>query len=209
MEEVLPEVGNTPFDLGLSGGIPGPGGIDDNAPVAGILIEGPLEDRVVAVSLHDGRFHVVHREATRHTREPKPGVLQTVDDVGKLLGEGDLDVLVAAVDQNNQEGPGQPAVAGLGVRNQTQPAEVQFGQLPRFALRHPNHRPLAFAEAAMVDSEPVQRAVGDLHPPPFEELPDLGVIRKLSRLGRQQLRVENFRLLRTRSFKEWSAAIAA
>jgi len=36
-----------------------------------------------------------------------------------------------------------------------------------------------------------------------------GVIRNLFRLGRHELCVENYRLLRARSFKEWSAATAA
>ena len=36
-----------------------------------------------------------------------------------------------------------------------------------------------------------------------------GVIRNLFRLGRHELRVENYRLLRAHSFKGWSAATAA
>ena len=36
-----------------------------------------------------------------------------------------------------------------------------------------------------------------------------GVIRNLFNLGRHQLRSENYRLLRERSFREWSAATAA
>jgi putative transposase len=35
-----------------------------------------------------------------------------------------------------------------------------------------------------------------------------GVIRNFFRLGRHELRVENYRLLRVRSFKEWRAATA-
>ncbi len=36
-----------------------------------------------------------------------------------------------------------------------------------------------------------------------------GVVQNLFNLGRHQLRSENYRLLRARSFKDWSAATAA
>ncbi|MCJ7628756.1 MAG: hypothetical protein MUO50_10260, partial [Longimicrobiales bacterium] len=68
----------------------------------------------------------------------------------------------------------QPTAAGLGVRDQAQPAEIHLSQLSRFTLRHPNRRPLAFTEAAVVDGEPMQGAVGNPDPLTLQELPNLG-----------------------------------
>ena len=58
-EEAFPDVGDASLDVRLSRWIPGPGGIDDEAPVPGVVLEGALEDRVVTVGLGDGRLQVV------------------------------------------------------------------------------------------------------------------------------------------------------
>ena len=72
-------------------------GIDDEVPVAGVLLEGALEDGVVAIGLDDRGAQIVEDDSAGGTAEEGPGVLEAVDEVGDRLRMGDVDVGVAAV----------------------------------------------------------------------------------------------------------------
>jgi hypothetical protein len=58
-EEALAQILHVALDHGLSRGVASHGGVDDEAPVRGVLGEGALEDGVVAVGLRDRRLEVV------------------------------------------------------------------------------------------------------------------------------------------------------
>ncbi len=137
-EEALADIRHAPLDVGFAGGIGRPGRIDHEAPTAGVLFEGPLEDGVVAIRLRDGCPQVVDDDAPGDAPEEEPGVLQAVDHFPELLGVGDVHVLVAAVDQDHQQGAGHAPVTRSEVRDQAEPSEVRLRQLTRFALRPPN-----------------------------------------------------------------------
>src|SRR5690606_22463282 len=97
-EEALAHVLDVALDVGLARGMPRDGGIDDEAPVAGVLVEGALKDGIVAVRLADGGFEVVEDDTRRHATEEAPGRFDSVDQVGNALRRRDVDVLMAAVD---------------------------------------------------------------------------------------------------------------
>ncbi len=54
-EEALPQVLDSALDVGLALGVAGHGGVDHEAAMAGVLVEGALEDRVVTVRLRAPR----------------------------------------------------------------------------------------------------------------------------------------------------------
>ena len=85
-----------------------------------------------------------------------------------------MDVQVAAVAQRDDEGPGRPPPAGLGTRDQSQPAEVDLRQLARLTVGLAHGDAPTVTEAAVLDREPVQRAVGHLHVPAPQQLMHLG-----------------------------------
>ena len=172
-EEVLAHIGDRPLDVGLARRIPGSGRIQHEAPVASILLEGALEDGIVAIGPAHGRLEVVQNEANRHAPKELPGVLQSVEELGQLLAGCDVDVLVAAVGQRDDQGVGRTVALGLGIPHRTQAAEVDFGQLARGRLGDPYGQPLP-AEGAALDSEPVQGAVGDNHALPGQQPLHLG-----------------------------------
>jgi hypothetical protein len=77
--------------------------IDHEAAVGGVLLEGALEDRIVAIGLGDGGFQIVDHHPRRHTAEVLPGVLQAVDELGDRLVKTDVDELMAAMSQCDQQ----------------------------------------------------------------------------------------------------------
>ena len=172
-EEAVSHVGHLALDVGLSLGMAGHGRVDDEPAVPGVLLEGSLEGRIVAVRLDDGRLEVVDDRAVGHAAEELPGVLQTLDQIRHLLSVGQVHVLVAAEDQGDHQGVYHPPPAGGRVREQAQLAEVHLRQLTGFHVHNP-HRGLVPAELQVLDREAVQRAVGDLHPVPFQQTLDLG-----------------------------------
>jgi hypothetical protein len=89
-----------------------------------------------------------------------------------------VDVLVTAVDQGDDQGPKHSATPEQIVLDQTQPAEVDLGQLARRDVGDTHRRGL-LAEAAALDREAVQRAVGDVDPAALEQLVDLGQLERV------------------------------
>ena len=117
--------------------------------------------------------HIVGNHPSGQAAKPGPGILQPIDDVRELLGEGDVDVLVTAVDQDDRQGPGYSSPAGLRVGNQTQPAEIHLGHFPRQDVRYPHGQPL-LAKSEMLHRIPMQTAVTDKDALTPQELVHLG-----------------------------------
>lgn len=172
-EEVLPNVRHLAFDVRFSRRVASHGRVDDEASVLGVLAEGSLEDRVVAIGFGDGCRQVVFDDTGCDTAKGLPGHLQTIDDVLERLVAGDVHVHVAAVDQDHDQGPEQLPALGLGIEDVTQTTEVDLANLSRFALRATDGD-LPLAELAVLDRKTVERAVGNSHPMPLKENVDLG-----------------------------------
>lgn len=109
----------------------GHGRIDHEAPVAGVLDKGAPEGRAVTIRLRDGRLEVVEHDAHWGAAEERPCVLQALDQVRKRLAVGDVDVLVAAVDQGQDQRVEDPKVSGRGIAHEAEAAEVHLGPPPR------------------------------------------------------------------------------
>jgi hypothetical protein len=75
-----------------------------------------------------------------------------------------VDVLVAAVDQGDDQGPQHTPALSLRVIDRTQTAEVDLGRLSGGGLGDAHGQPLA-AEAAVLHSETMKRAVWDYDSP--------------------------------------------
>jgi hypothetical protein len=154
-EEVVSHVGDLALDVRLPLRMVDRGGIDDEASVLGVVVEGPLEDGIVAVGLRDRALDVVEDDASADTVEELPGRLEAVDDGLESLTVGHVDVHVAAVDQDHDEGPDESSPVGLGIDDVSQTTEVDLAQLTGLA-RGAAHGDLALAELAVLDGEAVE-----------------------------------------------------
>jgi len=172
-EEVLPNVGHHALDMRLSRRVTNHGRIDDEASMLGVLAEGPLEDRIVAIGLGDGRGQVVFDDAGGHPTKELPGCFQAIDHVLERLGARDVDVHVTAVDQDHDQGPEQLPALKLGIEDVAETAEVNLTDLSRLAVCASDRDP-APSELAVLDRETVERAVGNPHPVSLEESANLG-----------------------------------
>ncbi len=172
-EEVFPYVGDLPLDVGLSLRVVGGGRIDDEAPMPGVLGEGPLEVGLVAIGLGDSALQIVHDAASRDPAEELPGVLQAVDHLIQLLGPGDMNVHVPAVDQDHDQRPEQAAPPGLGIEHIAESTEVDLTNFSWSGRRAAN-RDDVLAELAVLDREAMQRTIGDLDPLALEQAANLG-----------------------------------
>lgn len=171
-KEVLADVGHHALDMRLPRRVANHGRIDDEASVLRVLTEGPLEDRVVAIGLGDGRRQVVFDDAGGHPAKELPSCFQAVDHILELLPAGDVNVHVAAVNEDHDQSPEQLPTLGLGIKDVAETTEVDLADLPRAAVRATDSD-LSLAELAVLDREAVKRAVGDPHPMSFEEGVDL------------------------------------
>jgi hypothetical protein len=173
-KEALAYVGDLSLHVWLALRMTGHGGVDHEATVTGVLREGALEGRVVAIRLGDGRFEVVQHHARRDPAEVRPRVLEALDQVRQRLRVCDVHVLVPAVHQRDDEGVQRTALADRRVGDEAQAAEVHLGQLARRHLRHPHGDPPLIAEAAELRRETMQRAVRNVDPLADQQLMDLG-----------------------------------
>jgi hypothetical protein len=81
-EEALPQVGDTSFNVRFSLCVTHVGRIDDEAAMAGVLLEGPLKDGIVPVGTSDGVPQIVQDKASHDAAEKLPGVFEPIDEVG-------------------------------------------------------------------------------------------------------------------------------
>ncbi|MEB2285137.1 MAG: hypothetical protein OZ922_10715 [Myxococcales bacterium] len=100
-EEVFADVLHIALDMGLTGRVAHDGGVDHEAAVARVFVEGAREDRIVAIGLGDRGAQIVEHDPGRDAAEILPGVLQAGDEVGNLLRRRRVDVLVATVDERD------------------------------------------------------------------------------------------------------------
>ena len=81
-----------------------------------------------------------------------------------------MHVLVAAVAQCHDERPRRSPPTRIGVRDQTELAEVDLRKLARITVGPAHGDPPSVTEAAVLDREAVQRAVRHIHTPASEQL---------------------------------------
>jgi hypothetical protein len=105
-------------------------GVDLEAVAFGAFGVGTLHQRVVAAGLDDGALGVVDDDALGHAVEPLEGAPVAAQPGGTALVPDELDVLVAAVAQRHDEGPGAPRFA-VGVGQHRAGAEVDLRGLGR------------------------------------------------------------------------------
>ena len=87
---------------------------------------------------------------------------------------GHVDVLMAAVNEGDDERVQHPPLPGRGIQHETEPTEVDLGDLAGCHVRDTHGDPSRVGEAAVLRGEAMQRAVGDVHALAAEELVDLG-----------------------------------
>jgi hypothetical protein len=185
-EETLPYVLDVALDVRLAGGVADDGGVDHEAPVPGVLREGAGEDGIIAVALRDGGLQVVEHHAGRDAAERLPGILEPRDEVGQPLRRRHVDVLVATVDQRDEESVDDPPGARRGIGHETQAPEVHLGELPGRHVGHAYRRAPAILKAELADGEAVQRAVRDCHAVAAQQLVHLRQAEPAARLRKQQ-----------------------
>ena len=107
-EEALPDKRDLALDVRFARGHARRSRVDDEAAVTAVLLEDPIEHRIVAVGLADRGPQVIDHDPSRHAAEELPAVLEPADDVLQLLRMSHVDVLVTAVDQGDDQGPQDP-----------------------------------------------------------------------------------------------------
>ena len=105
--------------------------VDDKASELCILLHGALKTRLVAVSLHHRRLHVVDDDPLRHTSEKLPRLFQSIDDNVQLLREVDVNVLVAAEAESDEQRPDESLPIRLRVVDLAELTKIHFGELTR------------------------------------------------------------------------------
>lgn len=172
-EEALANVLDGALDHRLAGRVTSDRGIDHKAAIVGVLGEDTLEDRIVSVGLRHGGLEVVDHHSSRDAPKEDPCGLETADQVFQTLRWTDVDVLVAAVDQRDDESVVNSGLPASGVVDQTESTEVDFGDFTRSHLGAANRHAMRPAEVAVLHGEPVERAVGHSDTLPSEQLVDL------------------------------------
>ncbi len=173
-EAAVTEIAYASLDVRLARRVAYRCGVNDESAIGSVLLEGALEDGIVAVRLGDGCTHVIDDHATRHPAEEGPGIFEPVDQMRELLRVRDVDVLVPAARQRNYECPGDTPPTAGGVRHSSQPAEVDLGELARRRFGHAHRYSAALGKAAVLDGKPVERAIGDANALPGKKLMHLG-----------------------------------
>jgi len=138
--------------------------VDHEAAMLRVLGERATEDRVVAIGLRDRGFEIVHRDASRDTAEEFPRVLQAGDEVRERLRAADVHVLVAAVDERDDQRVQRVSLPALGIGHQAQATEVDLGELAGGDRSDAHGDAPLVVKPALRDGEPVQRAVRDPDP---------------------------------------------
>jgi len=162
-EEVFPHVLDVALDVGLAGRVPHDGGVDHEAAVARVLVEGAGEDRLVPIGLRDRGAQIVEHDPRRAAPEILPGVFQPRDEVGDLLRHRRVDVLVPTIDERDEQGVDDAPRARHGVRDEAESSEVDLGQFARRHLRDPHRHPPPILKAELRADEAVQRTVRHCH----------------------------------------------
>jgi hypothetical protein len=80
-EEALPQVGNASLNVRFSLCVTHVGRVDDEAAMAGVLLEGPLKDGIVAVGTSDGVSQIVQDKASHDAAEELPGVFEPIHEL--------------------------------------------------------------------------------------------------------------------------------
>ena len=105
--------------------------VDDKASVLCILLHGALKARLITVRLHHRRLHIVDDNTLRHTSEKLPRLFQSIDDNVQLLREADVNVLVAAEAESDEQRPDESLPLRPRVVDLAELTKIYFGELAR------------------------------------------------------------------------------
>lgn len=173
-EEAVAHVRHAALDVRLAGRVAHDRGVDDEAAVVRVLLERALHRRVVAVRLGDRRLEIVQDDAGGNATEELPRRFEAVDQVGQLLRVRHVHVLMTAVHQRHDQRPHRAPAAGLRIEHESQATEVDLGELAGLAVGDAHRDPPLVGEPAVLDGEPVQRAVRHVDVAAPQQLLDLG-----------------------------------
>ena len=95
---------------------------------------------------------------------------EPVDQIRNLLRRRHVDVLMAAVDERDDEGVEYTPATRLRIGHQAKPAEVDFGELARPDVGDAHRDALPLMKSAALDREAVQRAVRHTNAKTAEQL---------------------------------------
>jgi len=130
-EETLPSVLHSSLDDRLALRVAYDRGINDKASLLRVLPHGALECRFVTVCLHHRRLHVVDDDPLRHTSEKLPRLFQSIYDNVQLLRERDVNVLVAAEAESDEQRPDKSLPTCLRVVDLAESTKIHFRELTR------------------------------------------------------------------------------
>ncbi len=111
-----------------------PGGVDQEAPVLGVLQEGVVYAGLGGLCLGDDRRQVIGDNYGENAMKELPGVLEPLDDIGRGLGEAQPHEHVPGPHRHQYEGVHHPPAGTGRVVNQAHPAEVGLGLPSRFGV---------------------------------------------------------------------------
>jgi hypothetical protein len=106
-------------------------GVDDKASVLCILLHGALKARLVTVRFHHRRLHIVDDDPLRHTSEKLPPLFQSINDNVQLLRKGNVNILVAAEAESDEQRPDESIPTRLRVVDLAESTKIDFGELTR------------------------------------------------------------------------------
>lgn len=161
-EEALTDVLDLALDVGFPLRVSRHRRIDHEPAVRAVFLEGPLEDGFVTVGLGHCGAQIVEDDTRGYASEVLPRVLEAVDEIGNLLCRRDVDVLMTAVDERDDQRMDDAAPPRrLRIRHQAEPPEVDLGELARLDIGDPHRDAPPLMETAVLDRKTVKRAIRD------------------------------------------------
>jgi hypothetical protein len=160
-KEILAEIRHPTLDVGLARRCADRRGIEDEAPMPRVLLHRALKDRVVPIRFRDRGAQVVEDDAARDAAEKHPRIFEPVNHRRDGLCERDVDVLMSARRQDDEERPGEAATIRQRIVHEPETAEVDLGEVARRDVGHAHGDAPARAEAAVLHDEAMERAIGD------------------------------------------------
>lgn len=173
LKEAIPNIGHLALDEWLSRWMVRCGRIDHEAAMLGVLTECSLKDGIIAVSLDDGGLEVVDDSPRADATKELPGPLQAIDHILQPLAASDVNIHMAAEDQDHHQGPQQLTAMRLRIDDVAQAPKVDLSEFAGLAGGTADRDP-ALAELAVLDREAMERAVGNHDPAALEKTMHLG-----------------------------------
>lgn len=135
-KEIVACIWNGAFHGRLRGWRGGWGRIDHEAAMPGVLLKCALEDGIVAIGASDRCTQIINDCAGRNPTEELPGILDAINEVVQLLRECGVNILMATVNEGDDQRPKSASAINSRVVDQSQSPEVDFHYFARRNLGH-------------------------------------------------------------------------